>query len=393
MNDPKLGHINVTLSHNPADLQALQTEWETLQAHSANRCLYNSWEWVNLAWQHLAQGNELWLLTARDTHGALIGATALLQHPFVPVRGMKWRQISFLAAQIACDHLDFVCAPGAELVVAQAFLARLFAERRRWDRLHLASLPEGSPTLQALEPYRDPEQGQLQPEICPYISLPSDWETYYNTMLGERRRKNYRRDQRRFTEAFGEDWACQRVTSPDDLPAALEDLVRLHQAKWEAQGQQGAFGTPQLKAFHRAVSERFLARGWLRLYRLVIKGETVAVEYGYAYRGRYYFFIGGWDERFTEYSLGHMMTGLLIREAIAEGLSVFDMHRGNQPYKYYWGAQNAHDYSFTCLASARLRRQQRLLEAARHLWQGAKRILPASVRQRVARLLKRDASS
>jgi CelD/BcsL family acetyltransferase involved in cellulose biosynthesis len=385
--------LRVTLSHDPADLRALKADWEALQLNSANRCLYNSWEWTKLVWQHLCKDDELWLLTARDAHGALIGVTALLRHTFTPIRGTKWRQISFVAAQLECDHLDFVCARGQEPRVAQAFLAHLFAQRQRWDRLHLASLPEGSPTLAAIQPYLDPEQAQPQPEICPYIRLPGDWETYYNTVLGQRKRKNYRRDQRRYAEVFGDAWSWQRLRQAAELPVFFEALVALHQAKWTALGEQGAFGTPELRAFHRAVAERFLDLGWLRLYRLLIHGETAAVDYGFAYLGRYYAFAAGWDARFADYSVGDMLTGITIREAIAEELREFDLHRGDQPYKYHWGAQNAYDHSVVCLVSARARREQQLLAAARRIWQGAKRLLPSKLRRQVVRLLKRDLRS
>jgi CelD/BcsL family acetyltransferase involved in cellulose biosynthesis len=239
----------------------------------------------------------------------------------------------------------------------------------------------------------DPEQAQPQPEICPYISLPSDWETYYNTVLGQRKRKNYRRDQRRYAETFGEAWSWARVRQATELPIFFEALVELHQAKWTALGEQGAFGTPELRAFHRAVAVRFLELGWLRLYRLLIKGETVAVDYGFAYLGRYYAFAGGWDTRFAEYNVGDMLTGITIQEAIAEGLSEFDLHRGDQPYKYQWGAQNAYDQSVACLVSARARREQQLLAAARRAWQGVKHLLPSNVRRHLVRLLKRDLKS
>jgi CelD/BcsL family acetyltransferase involved in cellulose biosynthesis len=385
--------LHVTLSHDPAELRAPKADWEALQLNSANRCLYNSWEWTDLVWQHLCRDDELWLLTARNAHGALIGVTALMRHTFTPIRGTQWRQLSFVAAQLESDHLDFVCARGQELRIAQAFLAHIFAQRRRWDRLHLASLPQGSPTLAAIQPYLDPEQAQPQPEICPYISLPSDWETYYNTVLGQRKRKNYRRDQRRYAETFGEAWSWARVRQATELPIFFEALVELHQAKWTALGEQGAFGTPELRAFHRAVAVRFLELGWLRLYRLLIKGETVAVDYGFAYLGRYYAFAGGWDTRFAEYSVGDMLTGITIQEAIAEGLSEFDLHRGDQPYKYQWGAQNAYDQSVACLVSARARREQQLLAAARRAWQGVKHLLPSNVRRHLVRLLKRDLKS
>ncbi len=383
-------HLKVSLSHDPADLSALKAEWDALQAQSANRCLYNSWEWVTLVWQHLCEGDDLWLLTARDSQDNLIGVAALLRHDFSPIRSTKWQQISFLAAQVDCDHLDFVCAPGKAAQVAEAFIARLYEERHQWDTLCLASLPEGSPTLEVLQTYADPDQAQPEPEICPFIALPATWDAYYNEILGQRKRKNYRRDQRRYAEAFGGNWSWARVQTADELPAFFDDLVRLHQAKWEALDAQGAFGTPRLAAFHRAAAERFLELGWLRLYRLIINGTVAAADYGYVYLGRYYAFAAGWDMQFAEYSPGDMLTGITIQEAIAEGLTIFDLHRGDQPYKYQWGAQNAYDHTVACLMSERARREQQLLNTARSLWQGIKRIVPKDLRRQLVRLIKTD---
>ncbi len=88
-----------------------------------------------------------------------------------------------------------------------------------------------------------------------------------------------------------------------------------------------------------------------------------------------------------------MLTGITIQQAIAEGLTIFDLHRGDQPYKYQWGAQNAYDHTLVCRLSERARREQQLLNTARSLWQGFKRVVPKDLRRQLVRLIKTDPKS
>ena len=55
---------------------------------------------------------------------------------------------------------------------------------------------------------------------------------------------------------------------------------------------------------------------------------------------RLYFRISGFDPGLERLSPGMLLVGHAIGEAIAEGFAVADFLRGQERYKYLWGAQD-----------------------------------------------------
>jgi CelD/BcsL family acetyltransferase involved in cellulose biosynthesis len=124
----------------------------------------------------------------------------------------------------------------------------------------------------------------------------------------------------------------------DTLQSMLDDLFRLHEARWRTRAEPGVLGDPAVRAFHREAAPALAAEGMLRLYRLRI-GETVAaVYYGFAWRGRAYAYIGGFDPTMPRLSPGALILRHAIGAAIAEGCAEFDFLRGGESYKHAWGA-------------------------------------------------------
>ena len=117
-------------------------------------------------------------------------------------------------------------------------------------------------------------------------------------------------------------------------------LFDLHQKRWNARWLPGVLGSARVQALssrHRAgVSGE---RGWLRLHLLTIDGTIRAVLYCFAYGGRTFYYLGGFAPDMGKYSLGTLLTGRAIRQAIEEGCAEFDFLRGDEPYKYKLAAR------------------------------------------------------
>jgi len=154
--------------------------------------------------------------------------------------------------------------------------------------------------------------------------------------LGKNMRANVGRRRRQLEKAF----KCQidTVTSADELPAAMEDLFRLHNARWQRRGARGAFGTPELRAFHQEIARRFLERGWLRLHRMRLDGETKACFYCFSFGGQVFYYLSGFDEAVGKFSPGNVMMAFAVEQAIREGARSFELLRGDESYKYDWKA-------------------------------------------------------
>jgi CelD/BcsL family acetyltransferase involved in cellulose biosynthesis len=174
-------------------------------------------------------------------------------------------------------------------------------------------------------------------EKCPVLELPPTWEEYLK-LLGKNMREQIKRYPKRLEKEFEVEYSLAQ--SEDEVRVALDDLFRLHGARWRARGQTGVLATPRRQKFHRAVCQSFLKRDWLRLWTLRCNGQSVCVLLNYFYGGRYYFFIGGFAPEYARWSVGTCLFSKVFQRAIEDGATEFDFLKGEEEYKYRFGATN-----------------------------------------------------
>jgi CelD/BcsL family acetyltransferase involved in cellulose biosynthesis len=70
-------------------------------------------------------------------------------------------------------------------------------------------------------------------------------------------------------------------------------------------------------------------------------GRRIKAEYTASSRRDCTYYLGGFEPEHARLSLGTILTARAIRHAIeADGAREFDFLRGDEPYKYTWGAQD-----------------------------------------------------
>lgn len=174
-------------------------------------------------------------------------------------------------------------------------------------------------------------------EACPLLSLPHSWDDYVRS-LGKNMREQIKRYPKRLEKQFSVQY--QLAQSESEVQLALTDLFRLHGKRWRARGQTGVLATPRRQKFHREVCREFARRNWLRLWTLHCDSQPACVLLSYFYEGKYYFFIGGFEPELLRWSVGTCLFARVLRHAIEEGAAEFDFLRGEEEYKYRFGAVN-----------------------------------------------------
>jgi CelD/BcsL family acetyltransferase involved in cellulose biosynthesis len=129
------------------------------------------------------------------------------------------------------------------------------------------------------------------------------------------------------------------LATPETCGGLLEELFRLHNARWSARGG-GMFCDPKVRQFHRDVAAEFAESNLLRLHQLSIDAEPAAVLYALSNARETYFYLAGFKPKFEKLSPGTLIIGQAIQRAFAEHHSAFDFLRGKEPYKYSWGARD-----------------------------------------------------
>jgi CelD/BcsL family acetyltransferase involved in cellulose biosynthesis len=320
--------LEVREINDSAALEALRPEWDALVARAADPTPFQTFEWQATWWRHLGRG-QLWVLVARDNDVAI----GLMPLHICRYRGTPLRQVRFLGAPHS-DFQEILVAPGYEDAVRDAFARRLIAASHRWDLCDFADQRRGTSLTTAEMP------NELRPllihhRVCPFIPLDDSWEKF-TKRLSKNTRTNLGRRRRQVAKQFKAEYD---VASAATLREAMEELFRLHNARWRRRGTSGALAGTRMQGFHHDMAAQFVARGWLRLHRLKLDGVTRAAFYCFQLGTRVYYYLSGFDVAFGKYSIGNVLMAQAIETAIADGAREFDFLRGDETYKFAWKAE------------------------------------------------------
>jgi CelD/BcsL family acetyltransferase involved in cellulose biosynthesis len=308
----------------------LEAEWRTLADECRTATIFQSYEWNAAWWRHFGNGvgKRLHLLTFR-AEGRLVGLAPLMTSFWY---GTPLRRLSFVGSGDS-DYLDILAAPGCEQRVAEAF----YSELRRsggWQIADFQQIREGG-LLSNYNPATDAGFNHFEAagEACPFVALPADWDTL-TRQFGKKTRANIGYYDRALHKVYEVEAGC--VTNPQDLDAAMTRLFELHQRRWNQRWLPGVFGSKRMQQFHLDAARALLESDCLRLFYLRLDGVTQACLYCFAFGDRLYYYQGGFEPTLAKMSLGTVLTARALQTAIGEGRGVFDLLRGDEPYKAKW---------------------------------------------------------
>jgi CelD/BcsL family acetyltransferase involved in cellulose biosynthesis len=261
----------------------------------------------------------------------------------------------YFGASYHADYATLLAHPADMPAAAEGivdFLATDPGHPEPWAIVDLRRLRQADPATDVLTVTfgrREVAQGWTlnveREDVCPVVRLPegADFEAYLAT-LGKKERHEIRRKVRR-AETAG---AVELVESTDPL-ADLDAFIDLHQAKW---GDQGLFpdtvGGKQGRRFVRFLFELFgeATAGsraipdhpTVHLGFLTLDGKRIAAEIHFETAGSLLYYNAGVDPDAKGLSPGVVQLERLVRRAIERGKCRVDLLRGDEPYKYEWGA-------------------------------------------------------
>jgi len=315
----------------------IKDEWTYLLENSESNTIFLTWEWLSTWWKFYHKNKDLFIITVRDACRVLQGIAPLCIKKVNIYGVVPIKILTFLGTDEVCsDYLDFIICRGKEKEILKAIFEFIEYQSDLWDILLISDLSEFSLSLSYLKEILDSRSAKYylsQAEVCPYIVLPDSVEVYIQQLS-----KNMRYNLKRRTSNLEKRHAAvfSKWDSPIDTEKVMENLFELHRMRRNMIGREGDFLKEDLKAFHKEVASLLDRKGYVKIYYLSIRGDLIAILYGFQYNDRFFYYQSGMHPAYRKESVGMALMGYCIKDSIANGLMEFDFLRGPEPYKFKW---------------------------------------------------------
>ena len=242
----------------------------------------------------------------------------------------------FLGGTEVTDYLGPVCRPEDQADVADAYL-RYLVKDLDWDELVAGGLAVDSGWAAALRRGAG-DHGLMVFEsdiedVCPRVDLSGGYDGYLSR-LPSKQRHELGRKARKLARDAGE-LEVVRVPQEDVLDHLPEFLDLAGETEPD---KAGFFAAEQMRVWFHALAEEFVHDDIFRLHQLHVGGLPAAMTVSLVHRGEWGVYNSAFDPTLRQLAPGMVLVGELIKLAADEGCAVLDLLRGDEPYKYRFGA-------------------------------------------------------
>jgi CelD/BcsL family acetyltransferase involved in cellulose biosynthesis len=237
------------------------------------------------------------------------------------------------------DYLDPLIAPEIESDVWR-ILMKVFARLRegKWKGVTLHNIRDNAPCRALLPEIAAAEGFSFEArtdQACPCIALPATWDGYLATLDAHERKETRRKINKAMTKGNGRLVRCSG--DPAEIKGSLATALSLME---QAPGEKGEAVKKTLRPLLERAAPALIADGRLWLTTLYINDQPAACTLQFPQSSGPQLYNCGFDSAMREWSSGVVLTAQIIQMAIESGAQVFDLLRGEEPYKYKLGAIN-----------------------------------------------------
>ena len=174
-------------------------------------------------------------------------------------------------------------------------------------------------------------------------------------------RSETRRRVRRAMESYDDlqvEWANSLVHARD----VFDEMIRLHQARWQSLGKSGSYASSRFRRFHGDLLDRLTPDGRMVLVRVRSGTGTVGAVQLLIDRGRVLLYQCGWAPASGKHSPGVVVDYLAMCECLERGYDAYDFlayetqhkrHLSNMSNELIWARKRNPRLKFTVLDKGR----------------------------------------
>lgn len=335
--------LHVEVVETLSAFRRLEADWTRLFEATPTKLPFATFDWAAAWWLHfsrrvgLALRDELAVRVVKTPAGE-VKAIAPMMRTFRPGLGpVATRELHFFGADHNLTELrSVVCAPG-DAAAAYAALAEHFRETSgQQDWVYWSHVPDAlAPAVEVLRTV------EWETEVPNYVlPLAGDWETFKAGLkrnVRESLRKCYNSPKR-----DGLEFTFHALSKVEDLPAAVEHLVRLHGLRSTLEDtvkHPNVFRTETARRFFHDVVRRLAAKGQVRAFQLRLGDRVIATRFGFVFGDVMYLYYSGYEPELGKYSVMTTTVAEALKWAMANGVASVNLSIGNDVSKTRWGPQ------------------------------------------------------
>ncbi|MBW2221258.1 MAG: GNAT family N-acetyltransferase [Deltaproteobacteria bacterium] len=339
-------NLIVTEYHDPSAFDMLSQPWNQLITLTSVNTPFLTWQWQKLWWKYWNQGRYLRIITLSEESGRLCGIA-----PLYSEETREGQKLNLLGSSDFCDYLDFIVTKGEEAHFYHTLLSYLTSSCTEKTTLFLNSLQQNSPTLSFFKRIAHSNDYNIDINLedkAPSLHLPSSFDLYLKRLTPKNRheiRRKMRRVEGRAKTTF------EKIDHPSKVMQKMPHFMKLFRKSAE---KKNHFLNELREKFFMALADEFSRMGWLEIFTLSFDEMEVAYLFCFNYQDTLYLYNSAYDPTFYNFSPGIVTITYCLEDAINRGIKRFDFLRGNESYKYHFGAQDHNLYTLTlCLPGER----------------------------------------
>jgi CelD/BcsL family acetyltransferase involved in cellulose biosynthesis len=300
--------------------------WNRLVERCRTPTPFATWQFQT-AWFRAFSPGPLHLLAAQDGVGEWVGLLPLYETPTPdgPV-------LRLVGGTDIADYLDLIAVAGREEEVWKALLPAL--GDLAWRALDLRPIPATSTTAGLLDGLAAASGFACRIDVeekCPVIELPETWDGYLARLSGKDRHELRRKIRR----ADAGQPRIEVARTPHAMDALMDSFTALHR---QSKVGKARFMDESMEAFFRELGRALAEAGLAALWMLWLEDRPAAALFCLEQAGAVSLYNSGFDPEARAMSPGVVLIARTIEDAIARGFRRYDFLRGEEPYKYGFGA-------------------------------------------------------
>ena len=338
-------------THDGIGDDAFVAQWDALVDRDPDATLFQRARWL-ARWERDLGAQRRMRTRAMRRDGLLVGVLVetreLLGLPSGPSE-----LIRIAGGDEVTDYLGPLAAPEDRADVARAYIT-LLCEDRGWDEVVLNGLAADTGWHELFATVAEESglkviEADVQ-DVCPRVDLEGGFDGYLARLPGRMRQELSRKSRKLARDAGPFD---VHEYAPADAGQGIEDF--LTQVQQGEDDKARFFGRPEMQQWFRTLADEFGPDGTLRVHRLDI-GElpaamTVSLVDSASHAASdpagdadgeatrmWGLYNSSFDPALTALAPGMVLIWELIQQAADEGCTMFDLLRGDEPYKYRFGA-------------------------------------------------------